>query len=86
MLQREPDRILNSSVLVLNRNYMALHVVSVRRAFALLYADTAEVIDIEDGQYFNYDFESWCEVSILRREEMQQSHLGGSFSNQFSQW
>ncbi len=57
---------LNSSVLVLNRHYMAVHVVGVRRAFGLLVNRLAEVIHIEDGQYGNYDFESWREVSELR--------------------
>ncbi|HEY4311193.1 MAG TPA: HNH endonuclease [Pirellulales bacterium] len=57
---------LSSSVLVLNRLYMAVHVVSVRRAFGLLFRDLAEVIHVEQGQYANYDFESWREVSELR--------------------
>ncbi|MEM6797883.1 MAG: HNH endonuclease [Planctomycetota bacterium] len=59
---------LNASVLVLNRQYMAVHVVDVRRAFRLLFRQLAEVIHIEDGQYANYDFDSWREVSELRSE------------------
>jgi 5-methylcytosine-specific restriction endonuclease McrA len=59
---------LSSSVLVLNRFYLAVHVVSVRRAFALLYREMAEVLDIEDGQYANYDFSAWLEISELRSE------------------
>lgn len=57
---------LSSSVLVLNRFYMAVHVVSVRRAFALLCRELAEVIHIEEGQYANYNFESWREISELK--------------------
>ena len=57
---------LNGSVLVLNRFYMAVHVVSVRRALALLYRELAEVISIEDGQYLNYDFPTWMEISEYR--------------------
>lgn len=57
---------LDSSVLVLNRLYLAVHVVNVRRAFSLLCRDLAEVIHIESGQYLNYDFESWREVSEER--------------------
>lgn len=57
---------LNGSVLVLNRLYMAVHVVSVRRAFGLLFRDLAEVVHIEAGQYANYNFDSWREVSELR--------------------
>ncbi len=59
---------LNSSVLVLNRQYMAVHVVGVRRALGLLLNEMAEVIHIEDGQYGNYDFHSWREVSELKSE------------------
>ncbi|MDZ4781048.1 MAG: HNH endonuclease [Planctomycetia bacterium] len=57
---------LSASVLVLNRMYMAVHVINVRRAFSLLCRDLAEVIHLESGQYANYDFGSWREVSELR--------------------
>lgn len=57
---------LSGSVLVLNRFYMAVHVVSVRRALVLLYRDLAEVIHIEDGHYLNYDFPTWTEISEYR--------------------
>lgn len=59
---------LSASVLVLNRTYLAVHVISVRRALSLLCRSLAEVIHIEDGRYANYDFESWREVSELQRE------------------
>lgn len=65
--------ILNTSVLVLNRFYMAVHVISARRAFVLLYRDLAEVIHFEDNQYANYDFTAWCEISELRSAERQAS-------------
>ena len=63
MENRSTPNPLNGSVLVLNRFYMAVHVVAVRRAMVLLYRDLAEVIAVEDGQYFNYDFEAWRELS-----------------------
>ncbi len=56
------------SVLVLNRFYAAVHVVNVRRAFALLFRDLAEVVHVEDGQYANYNFDSWREISELKAE------------------
>jgi len=59
---------LSCSILVLNRMYMAVHVVGVRRAFCLLCKDNAEVINIEDGAWMAYDFESWLENSSLRAE------------------
>ena len=38
--------LLSSSVLILNRSYMAVHRVSVRQACLLLYREAAEVIDV----------------------------------------
>ncbi|QOI99460.1 MAG: HNH endonuclease [Phycisphaeraceae bacterium] len=61
---------LNAKVLVLNRLYVAIRVVSARRAFGMLIRDAAEVIHVESGSdgptYLNYDFESWAEVSSAR--------------------
>ena len=54
--------------MLLNRQYVAIHVVDVRRAFILLMRRLAEVIHIEDGQWGNHDFESWREVSELQAE------------------
>lgn len=62
---------LGCSVLVLNRFYMAIRVVNVRRAMTLLYRECAEVISIEDGSYMNYDFDAWCEVSQILALEKQ---------------
>ena len=59
---------LHASVLVLNRLYMAVHVIGVRRAFALLCRELAEVIHAgEEGIFGNYTFESWLEASQRRR-------------------
>jgi 5-methylcytosine-specific restriction endonuclease McrA len=62
---------LNSSVLVLNRFYMVIRVVNVRRAMTLLYRSCAEVISIDNGSYFNYDFETWCELSQITSLDKQ---------------
>ncbi len=59
---------LDASVLVLNRLFMAVHIISVRRAFCLLCKDLAEVVSLEDGQYATYDFSSWREVSEYRAQ------------------
>ena len=56
------------SVLVLNRNYMAIHVLSVQRAFCLLWKGCAEVVNVENDQYMTYDFDGWREVSELKAE------------------
>ena len=62
---------LDASVLVLNKLYMAIHIISVRRAFCLLCKDLAEVVSLEDGQFLTYDFESWREVSEFRAKNFQ---------------
>jgi 5-methylcytosine-specific restriction endonuclease McrA len=59
---------LGSPVLLLNSNYQALQVVSARRAFTMLVKGVAEVIDVDGGQYLNYDFNSWTELSDYKIE------------------
>jgi 5-methylcytosine-specific restriction endonuclease McrA len=58
---------LDCNVLVLNKHYMAIRIVGARRAFSLLFRELAEVVSVEQGRYSNYDFQSWCEVSELKR-------------------
>src|SRR5687767_10863071 len=57
---------LDASVLVLNKLFMAVHIISVRRSFILLCKDLAEVVTLEDGQFSSYDFSTWREVSEFR--------------------
>ncbi len=53
---------------------MALRIISVKRAFALLFKEdpwarpVAEVVDIEDGRYVTYDFADWTEISAFKYE------------------
>jgi 5-methylcytosine-specific restriction endonuclease McrA len=65
---------LSANVLVLNKYYQAIRVVNVRRAFALLCKELAEVIHIETdqatgkSQWLNLKFEDWRELSEMKRE------------------
>jgi 5-methylcytosine-specific restriction endonuclease McrA len=59
---------LESSVLVLNKFFAAVHVVNAKRAFAMLFKESAEVVSIDDGQYNSYDFTSWVDVSAFKAE------------------
>ena len=65
---------LDSNVLLLNAHYMALRVVSVRRAFMLLFKrdaelrPVAEIVHVEDGRYVSYNFEDWAALSSFHRE------------------
>ncbi len=62
---------LEASVLVLNKLFMAVHVVTVKRAFCLLFKDIAEVVVLEDGQYMTYDFATWREVSEFKAKNFE---------------
>jgi len=57
---------LNSSVLVLNRSYLPIHVTNVKRAFALIYQGIARAVD---DQYQTFDFETWSQLAVAREAE-----------------
>jgi 5-methylcytosine-specific restriction endonuclease McrA len=56
MLNSNRNSNLNSSVLVLNRSFLAIHVTSVRRAFSLIYCGGAQAVDTS---YQTFDFDAW---------------------------
>ncbi len=66
--------VLQEKVLVLNRLYTAVRVINARRAFVMLFKQAAEVISVEDGQYVNYDFETWTEIAELQRQFEPDAH------------
>jgi len=51
-----------SDVLVLNRNFYAIHITNWRRALSLVYLDHARVVDQE---YRTYNFSDWQELSKI---------------------
>src|SRR5690606_35404357 len=57
---------LHANVLALNRNFLAVQVISVKRAFCLVFKGLAEVIHVEEGRYCAYDFEGWRELGELK--------------------
>ena len=57
---------LDSSVLVLNKFFIAMNVVSAKRAITLLYKNSAEVISIDGGRFNSYNMDSWQDVSLLK--------------------
>jgi 5-methylcytosine-specific restriction endonuclease McrA len=71
-MQSHANSPLELSVLVLNKLFMAVHVISVRRAFCLLCKELAEVVSQEDGQFATYNFESWRELSEYRAKHFHQ--------------
>lgn len=65
---------LEEKVLVLNRFYAAIRVISARRAFVMLCKDAAEIISVEGGRYINYDFASWAELAELQHRYEPEKH------------
>ena len=57
---------LNSPVLVLNKFFFPVDTTSVKRAFLMLYIGAAKAVDIN---YETFDFDSWSEISILKKSE-----------------
>lgn len=57
---------LDSSVLVLNKFFIAMNVISAKRAITLLYKNSAEVISIDAGRFNSYNMDSWQDVSLLK--------------------
>jgi 5-methylcytosine-specific restriction endonuclease McrA len=60
--------VLESRVLVLNKNYDPMTITTAKEAFKKLFNQLAEVITVEDGAYCNYDFNSWAELSDMRHQ------------------
>ncbi len=58
---------LDARVLVLNRSYQPVAVTRAMRAFGLLYADTARVLD---SQFRVFDFDSWAELGTAQDDEV----------------
>jgi len=61
------ESVLDNSVLVLNRSLVPVDLTSVRRAFCLICKAVAEVVDVTEGRFDFYGFETWQEISELKR-------------------
>lgn len=61
--------VVNQNVLVLNRLWQAVNVCSARRAFTLLYAGHAQVVDSSEGNYQTFNFDQWRDFTGACDEE-----------------
>ena len=61
-----PSSALQAHVLALNRLYVAVQIITARRALCLLWKGLADVVSAEHGAYMTYDFQSWREISELK--------------------
>jgi 5-methylcytosine-specific restriction endonuclease McrA len=60
--------VLDSRVLVLNKNYEPINIITVRKALKKLINFKAEVVSVEDEAFVGYNLDSWAEISYLKRE------------------
>jgi len=65
---------LNSHVLVLNKNWLAIRVIDARRAFSMMFRDLAEAIRVDDGSYTGHDFDDWAMLSEAREDFEEQAY------------
>lgn len=55
------------SVLALNKNYVPVGIITVKKAFKKLVAGKAKIVHVADaGYYEDYDISSWAEFSALK--------------------
>ena len=72
---------LHLSVLVLNRNFAPVHVISAQRAFCLLWKELAEILSVDEGAFQSFRFEDWCDESAAKRQLAEETGepLGGDW-------
>lgn len=70
--RRDP---LSASVLVLNKFFIAVNIVSSRRAIALLFKPTVEVINHRDGDFKPFEFAQWIKYSDSLNGHLDESEL-----------
>ena len=57
------DQHISVGVLVLNRYYAAIRIIPARRAFRLLWKNSAEAVEQEAGEYRTFDLTGWLDHS-----------------------
>lgn len=62
------SQILETKVLVLNKSYVPIKTTTVIDAISKLFCDTVEAITVDQNNYVSYDFGSWTEISMFRKE------------------
>ncbi len=58
--------VLDTRVLVLNKVYLPVHVISAKRAFCMVFRGVAKFVDKE---YRTFDFQSWAALSVATDDE-----------------
>lgn len=58
--------VIHTSVLVLNKSFIPLHITTVKRSFSLLYQGIARAVD---ENFRTFDFKSWSELSVAAHND-----------------
>ena len=65
---------IDQKVLMLNRGYTAIKVISARHAFTLLCRQSAEIISLQNGYYETFGIRDWVDVAELQKQFENESH------------
>lgn len=76
--------VLNTHVLLLNKNYSPVWITTAKDAFIKLFNGAAEAVTVEDGAYVTYDFDSWAEISELKRIFEEADHEDWVYTEKLS--
>ena len=73
MQNRLDSQLMRRTVLVLNKNWQAIHVTNVARAVTLLFAKQARVVDPQN--YATYCWETWSQAGCTAQLKVRSAHL-----------
>jgi 5-methylcytosine-specific restriction endonuclease McrA len=74
-IAEKTDSLPNCRVLVLNKNWQAVNIVGVRRAFSLLWQDHARVINTRSGDFAPMDAADWLAFSEEEKDGPESDYI-----------
>lgn len=54
--------------LVLNSSYIPISIIPTKKALKMVYKNRAEFVEVDNGYYSCYDFNSWADLSAFKEE------------------
>lgn len=71
----QSDSLPQCRVLVLNKNWQAVNIVGVRRAFSLLWQDHARIINTRSGDFSPMDAADWIKFSETEKDGPEEDYI-----------
>ncbi len=71
----QTDSLPHCRVLVLNKNWQAVNIVGVRRAFSLLWQDHARIINTKSGDFSPLDAAEWIQYSDVEKDGPEEDYI-----------